>query len=54
VEPGESRTLALTLALPDRLRAGHTYWGTWPLDYLRYYVRVTCAGDGPGAERAAG
>jgi hypothetical protein len=54
VEPGETRALTVTLALPDRLRAGHTYWGTWPLDYLRYYVRVTCAGDGPAADRAAG
>jgi len=40
VEPGEARDLTVTFHLPDRLRAGHTYWGTWPIEYLRYYVRV--------------
>lgn len=40
VEPGETRNLTVVFHLPDRLRAGHTYWGTWPIEYLRYYVRV--------------
>lgn len=40
VEPGETRDLTVAFHLPDRLRAGHTYWGTWPIEYLRYYVRV--------------
>lgn len=43
IEPGESRELSVTFALPSRMRPGHTYWGTWPLDYLRYYVRINVA-----------
>jgi len=41
IAPGAWRTLGVTFTLPARLRAGVTYWGTWPLDYARYYVRVT-------------
>jgi hypothetical protein len=40
IAPGASALLRVTFAIPPRLRAGHTYWGTWPLDYLRYYVRI--------------
>ena len=43
--PGEVRELGVQLAIPDRLEPGRTYWGTWALHNLRYYVRIT------GAER---
>lgn len=52
LEPGESRALNLGLALPDRIRPGHTYWGTWPLEYLRYYVRIQVEQDHPRKEKA--
>jgi hypothetical protein len=50
VAPNEVRELHLTLAIPDRVRPGHTYWGTWPLHNLRYYVRITGA---DGADEAS-
>ena len=43
VPPGESRELNLTLQVPQNIRPDHTYWGTWPLYNVRYYVRVTGA-----------
>jgi hypothetical protein len=39
--PGEQRELRVLLYVPDHIREGHTYWGTWPIYYLRYYVRIT-------------
>ncbi len=38
--PGELRDLTVTLRFTDRLKPEHTYWGTWPLYNLRYYVKV--------------
>ncbi|MGQ0649319.1 MAG: hypothetical protein ACT4P7_17340 [Gemmatimonadaceae bacterium] len=52
LQPGESRVLSLGLALPDRIRPGHTYWGTWPLEYLRYYVRIHVERDDARKEKA--
>ncbi|MEP6691318.1 MAG: hypothetical protein ABJD07_09185 [Gemmatimonadaceae bacterium] len=43
VAPNEIRELKITMTIPDRVRPGHTYWGTWPLHNLRYYVRITGA-----------
>lgn len=40
IKPGEFRNLRATLRLSDRLKPGYTYWGTWPLFNLKYYVRV--------------
>jgi hypothetical protein len=40
IAPGELRNLRATLRFSDRLKAGHTYWGTWPLLNLRYYVQI--------------
>ncbi|MBV8200758.1 MAG: hypothetical protein JOZ15_09055 [Acidobacteria bacterium] len=43
VAPGGTRQLSIELAIPERLRADSTYWGTWALFNLRYYVRITTA-----------
>ncbi len=40
LEPGDLRDLTVTLRFTDRLKPEHTYWGTWPLYNLRYYVKV--------------
>jgi hypothetical protein len=40
VAPGERRELRVTLAVPDDLRRGRTYTGTWALHDLRYHVRL--------------
>ena len=41
--PGESREVGVTLRTPERVRTGHTYWGTWPMYSNRYYVKITGA-----------
>lgn len=41
IEPGESRNLRASLRFSDRLKPGHTYSGTWPLENLRYSVQVS-------------
>jgi len=41
IEPGAATELKITIHVPDRVRPGHTYWGTWPLHNLKYYVRIT-------------
>jgi hypothetical protein len=41
--PGATRDVAITLRAPERLRSGHTYWGTWPIYNNRYYVKITGA-----------
>jgi len=41
IAPGATTDLNVTIHVPDRIRPGHTYWGTWPLHNLRYYVRIT-------------
>jgi hypothetical protein len=43
VTPGASREVRGTATLPSGVRAGVTYWGHWPMDYARYYVRVEVA-----------
>ena len=42
LEPVETHRLRAVFVLPDRLRPGSVYSGTWPLDYLRHYVRIVC------------
>jgi hypothetical protein len=49
LEPGDSRSLQATLHLPDGLRAGQTYEGTWRIDSLGYNVEVE-ATDGAAPE----
>jgi hypothetical protein len=41
--PGATRDVAVTLRTPERVRTGHTYWGTWPMYSNRYYVKITGA-----------
>jgi hypothetical protein len=41
LEPDELRTVRATLRFSDYLKPDRTYWGTWPLLNLKYYVRVT-------------
>jgi hypothetical protein len=49
VQPGETRELNVNLHIPQNVRPGHSYFGTWPLYYVRYYVRVTgAAGEAQG------
>lgn len=38
--PGEARELALTIHLPDALRAGRVYEGAWTLSNVNYMIRV--------------
>ena len=47
IEPGEVRDIQVTLRFSDRLKAGHTYWGTWPMVNLKYYVRVHVLDSNP-------
>jgi hypothetical protein len=51
--PGESRELRLSLHVPPGLREGHSYWGTWPLYNVRYYVRITGRSGSAGGVGAA-
>jgi hypothetical protein len=46
IVPGTSQDLAVTIYVPERLRPGHTYWGTWPIHNLKYYVRITGQSSG--------
>ena len=41
LEPGELRNVRATLRFSEHLKPDRTYWGTWPLLNLKYYVRVT-------------
>jgi hypothetical protein len=47
IEPGAATELTIAIHVPDRLRPGHTYWGTWPLHNLKYYVRITGKASAP-------
>ncbi len=38
--PGEARAVRAQLTLPESLRPGRTYSGTWPIEDARYYVRL--------------
>jgi hypothetical protein len=53
VQPGEARTLRLSLTIPERLKPGHTYSGKWALPNLGYPVRITVSG-GAAAEKEGG
>jgi hypothetical protein len=50
IAPDEVREMKITLTVPDRVRPGRTYWGTWPLYNLRHYVRITGA-DGASEDK---
>ncbi|MBI2369582.1 MAG: hypothetical protein HYV08_04975 [Deltaproteobacteria bacterium] len=54
LRPGESRELRVALHLPDRLQAGHTYTGTWPLHDLNCYVRVDATHGRPSGKPEEG
>ncbi|MBX6320845.1 MAG: hypothetical protein IRY94_03370 [Rhodospirillaceae bacterium] len=43
--PGTARTLRVSLPVPERLRARHTYSGFWSLANLNYTVEITVAGE---------
>jgi hypothetical protein len=43
IAPGESRQLRVGMHMPENLRPGTTYTGTWALHNLRYLVEVTAA-----------
>ena len=40
VAPAESRQLEAVFKLPDRMRPGRIYAGTWPLEHVRYGVQI--------------
>jgi hypothetical protein len=39
--PGATQDVAITIRVPERVKSGHTYWGTWPMYNNRYYVKIT-------------
>jgi hypothetical protein len=41
--PADSRQLEAVFKLPDRMRPGRNYAGTWPLYYVRYGVQIDTA-----------
>jgi len=45
--PAESRQLEAVFKLPDRMRPGRIYAGTWPLDHVRYGVQIETTNGGP-------
>jgi hypothetical protein len=49
LEPGDSRELRATLRLPDHLRSGRTYEGTWRIGTIGYNVEIETA-DGESQE----
>lgn len=49
LEPGDSRELRATLRLPDQLRSGRTYEGTWRIGTIGYNVEIETA-DGESQE----
>jgi hypothetical protein len=50
--PDTSTQLTVTIHVPDRVRPGHTYWGTWPMHNLKYYVRITGRASGERRDEA--
>lgn len=54
LQPGEARTIRLSLTVPERLKPGHAYAGNWVLHNLSYSVRITVAGGAAGAKEAHG
>jgi hypothetical protein len=51
LEPGDSRDLEVTLNLPDGLKAGRTYEGTWRIGNLGYNVEVSTPNGTPPEEK---
>jgi hypothetical protein len=51
IKPGELRTLHVVLRFSERLKPGHTYWGTWPLHNLEYYVKIDVVSSSPTATK---
>jgi hypothetical protein len=55
IAPGEIRELRVVLRLPDNLKAGRSYTGTWVFFNLSYQVRVSASleepSQPPGARR---
>jgi hypothetical protein len=51
LEPGESRGLQASFALPEDLERGRGYSGLWPLHNLRFHVEVTESGETSAKER---
>lgn len=49
--PGESRTVRLSLTVPERLKPGHVYSGRWALDTLQQTIRITVP-DAAGRKEA--
>ncbi|HEY6292706.1 MAG TPA: hypothetical protein VI455_14245 [Terriglobia bacterium] len=48
LEPGQLRNLRLKLKMPDRLKAGRSYFGTWSFHNLAYQVTVRAMGREAG------
>jgi len=48
--PGDARELEAVFKLPDRMRSGRAYAGTWPLGYVRYGVQIDTSNDVPSHE----
>ena len=40
LRPGEIRNIKLMIRMPESIKPGHAYSGTWPIDRLRVAVRV--------------
>lgn len=51
IEPGEVRTLRVALRFSEHLKPGQSYWGTWPLYNLQYYVKVDVTRSAPPAPK---
>jgi hypothetical protein len=50
VAPGDSREVAAVFKLPDRMRSGRAYAGTWPLGHVRYGVQIDTTNGVPSHE----
>ena len=48
--PGVSRDLEAVFKLPDRMRSGRAYAGTWPLGFVRYGVEIDTINGVPSNE----
>jgi hypothetical protein len=48
--PAESRQLEAVFKLPDRMRPGRIYAGTWPLEHVRYGVQIETTNGAPSDE----
>jgi hypothetical protein len=50
--PSELRNVRAALRFSERLKPDQTYWGTWPLLNLKYYVRVSVISPDPAAVKS--